>query len=64
MSCPFGRRRVTQPCGAACCDLRQKIAQDAAAWRKGDDSAFVVRSKIDAKYRALGPPTSTPLVFP
>jgi hypothetical protein len=64
MPCPFGRRRVTQPCGAACCDFRQKIDQDAAAWRKGGDSAFVVRSRIDAKYRAFGPPTSTPPVSP
>jgi hypothetical protein len=49
---------------AAGCDLCQKIAQDAAAWRGEGESAFVVRSRIDAKYRAFGPPTSTPPVSP
>jgi hypothetical protein len=49
---------------AAGCDLCQKIAQDAVAWRGEGESAFVVRSKIDAKYRTFGPATNTPPVSP
>lgn len=49
---------------AAGCDLCQKIAEDAVAWRDGGDSAFVVRNKVDAKYRGAGPATDTPPVSP
>lgn len=49
---------------AAGCDLCQKIAQDAAVWRDGGDSAFVVRNKVDSKYRDSGPATNTPPVSP
>lgn len=42
------------------CDLCQKIAVDAAAWRDGGESAFVVRNKVDSKYSSFGAATNTP----
>ena len=46
------------------CDLCQEIAQDATGWRGEGDRTLVVRSKIDARYRAFGPATNTPPVSP
>jgi hypothetical protein len=49
---------------AAGCDLCRDIGEDAAAWRDRGDSTFVVRNKIDVKYRDFGPATNTPRVSP